>query len=67
MTNEIKELRTDYSVPKVAAILGCTSGTVRNRIEDGTIKAYRIGGTGHYRIPWSEVERLRSDWTVKAL
>jgi excisionase family DNA binding protein len=55
--------RSDYTVPGVAKIFKCSSGTVLNWIRNGRLKAYRLGGTGHFRVPWAEVERLRADWT----
>lgn len=53
----------DHTVPEIAVIFQCSPGTVTNWIKKGRLKAYRLGGTGHYRIPWAEVERLRADWT----
>lgn len=54
--------KNDYTVPQLAAFFKCSPGTVVNWIKSGRIKAYRLGGTGHWRIPWPEVERLRDEW-----
>jgi hypothetical protein len=37
---------------------------VKNWIKAGRVKAYRLGGPAgrDYRIPWAEVERLKSEW-----
>jgi excisionase family DNA binding protein len=54
----------NYTVPEVAKLLSCSSGTVKSWIKSGKITAYRLGGeTGRdYRIPWAEVERIKRDW-----
>ena len=31
------------TVPDAAVIIGCTQATIRRRIEDGTLPAYRLG------------------------
>lgn len=57
--------RRDYTVPQAAKVFSCSSGTVKNWIKAGRIKAYRLGGPlgRDYRIPWAEVDRLKSEWT----
>jgi excisionase family DNA binding protein len=57
--------KRDYTVPQVAKEFSCSPGTVKNWIKKGRIKAYRLGGEKgrDYRIPWAEVERIRSEWT----
>lgn len=59
------EKRSDYTVPQVAKEFSCCSGTVKNWIKKGKIKAYRLGGEegNDWRVPWAEVERIRSEWT----
>ena len=56
--------KRDYTVPQVAKEFSCSAGTVKNWIKAGRVKAYRLGGPAgrDYRIPWAEVERLKSDW-----
>ena len=63
MTQEPIAARSDYAVSKVAKMFNCTAGTVTSWIKHGRLTAYRLGGTGHWRVPWAEVERLRADWT----
>lgn len=46
------------SVPQVAQILGVGILTIRNMIKRGEINAFRISGTGHYRIARGEIERI---------
>jgi excisionase family DNA binding protein len=57
---------SDYTVPEVAKEFSCSPGTVKNWIKIGRIKAYRLGGENgrDYRVPWAEVDRLKSDWKV---
>ena len=50
--------RTDLTVTEAAKEFACSSGTVKNWIKSGRIKAYRPGRD--YRIPWSEIERIKS-------
>jgi excisionase family DNA binding protein len=56
--------RHDYTVPQVAKLFSCSSGTVKSWIKAGRVKAYRLGGeTGRdWRIPWAEVERIKAEW-----
>ena len=58
-------VRADYTVPKVAEIFKCSPATVASWIKTGRIKAYRLGGNGHWRIPSPEVDRIRAEWTFK--
>jgi excisionase family DNA binding protein len=60
----VSELRHDYPVSGVAKLLCCAPSTVKAWIKQGRIKAYRLGGeTGRdWRIPWAEVERVKSEW-----
>ena len=55
----------DFTVPQVAKTFSCSPGTVKAWIKQGRIKAYRLGGPlgRDYRIPWAEVERIKSEWT----
>jgi len=54
----------DYTVSQVAKVFSCAPGTVKNWIKTGKVKAYRLGGPQgrDYRVPWAEVDRLRSEW-----
>ena len=51
----------DYTVAQVAKLCSCSAGTVKNWIVEGRVQAYRLGGNprGAWRIPASEVERIR--------
>ena len=55
--------RTDYTIPQVAKVFNCSPNTVAAWISEGKLKAYRLGGDGHYRVPWAEVDRARAAWT----
>ena len=57
--------RRDYTPSQVAKIMSCATGTVKNWIKQGKLKAYKLGGpTGRdYRVPWAEVERIKNEWT----
>ena len=59
----IAPAKRDHTVPEVAQVFQCSPATVTNWIKSGRLRAYRLGGTGHWRIPWAEVDRLRADWT----
>jgi excisionase family DNA binding protein len=58
-----------YSVKEAAAVLGCSPDTVRRRIGDGSIRAWKLfGGTSQrkrkyesWRIPESSLKRFMSD------
>lgn len=39
-----------YSTVEVARILGVTTATVRNMVEDGRLAAFRTGEGGQYRV-----------------
>ena len=51
----------DYTVLEAALKLRCSPGTIRNWIKEGKIRARHPGRA--YLIPWSEIERLRSNLT----
>ena len=55
-------IRADYTIEEAAGIFACGQKTVSNWIRAGKIKAYRLGGNGHWRIPYTEVDRLRAEW-----
>lgn len=54
--------RTDYTIPDAAKVFNCTPNTVAGWITAGKLKAYRLGGTGHFRIPWAELDRVKAEW-----
>ncbi|OHB19036.1 MAG: hypothetical protein A2854_00815 [Parcubacteria group bacterium RIFCSPHIGHO2_01_FULL_56_18] len=47
-----------YTAKQVAQALGFSTNTVYKYLDDGTIKATRLGTEGRFRIPESEVIRL---------
>ena len=57
--------QTDLTIKQAAVLFGCSPQTVQAWIKAGRIKAYRMGGTGSYRVPWAEVERVRAEWMCK--
>lgn len=57
--------RKDKSVSQVAKLFNTSGETVRRWIESGRLRAYRLGGDGAYRVLWSEVERVQSEWVVR--
>ena len=57
--------QTDLTIKQAAEIFGCSYQTVTAWIKAGRIKAYRMGGTGSYRVPWAEVARVRAEWAYK--
>ena len=57
--------QTDLTIKQAAKIFGCSPQTVQAWIKAGRIKAYRMGGTGSYRVPWAEVDRVRAEWLYK--
>lgn len=62
---ETETVRHDYSVREVARLCACTPETVQAWIAAGKVAAYRLGGDGHYRIPWAELDRVRCEWIVR--
>ena len=46
------------SLQEAVKLLGVSEGTVRARIAQGDLRAYRLGGKGHMRFLRSEVEAL---------
>lgn len=52
-------------VHTAAAIVGCTVGTIRRRIEDGTLPAYRFGPRA-IRIKRDDIDLLFSRVEVSA-
>ena len=57
--------QTDLTIKQAAELFGCSTQTVQAWIKAGRIKAYRMGGSGSYRVPWGEVERVRAEWMYK--
>ena len=57
--------QTDLTIKQAAELFGCSYQTVQAWIKAGRIKAYRLGETGSYRIPGTEVERVRAEWAYK--
>jgi len=55
----------DYTVTQVAELFGCGTQAIYNWITSGRLKAYRLGGSGPYRVPAVEVERARAEWIYK--
>lgn len=52
---------TDFSPQQLADLVGVHVRTVLNWLHAGTVKAYRLPGhKGMWRIPFAEVERIRS-------
>ena len=47
-----------YTVKQVAVALGFSTNTVYKYLDEGKIKATRLGSEGRFRIPESEVTRL---------
>lgn len=64
MTEKVRT-RKDCTVAQVAEQFSCGQQTVLNWITKGSIKAYRLGGDGAYRIPWAEVERAKVEWMCR--
>lgn len=50
--------KSTYTVKEVANLLGFSTNTVYKYLENGSIKAVRLGVEGRFRIPASEVEKL---------
>jgi hypothetical protein len=44
-----------------AALGGLTAGTIRKWLRCGYLKGFRVGRLGHWKIPVSEVLRLRGE------
>lgn len=64
MKNKNNSLEPEYStgseysdLKKAADYLGCSIDTLRNRIEDGSLPAYRFGGR-LIRVKKSDLEKL---------
>ena len=56
--NENEVISFDYlSIKEVALALECSQDTVRGRIEDGSLPAYRFGGR-LIRVKKSDLEKL---------
>ena len=51
-------LKNTYTVKEVAKLLDFSTNTVYKYLDEGSIKAVRMGEEGRFRIPASEVERL---------
>jgi excisionase family DNA binding protein len=48
-------------VTETRAALGLTGATIRRWLAAGLVKGTRVGARGHWRIPISEVLRLRGE------
>jgi excisionase family DNA binding protein len=62
--------RESISVPRAANMLGCAGKTVRNLIEEGAIRAYKIRPdkpTSRYRIQYGSVVAYIKDIRRKSL
>ena len=58
--------QTDLTIKQAAELFGCSGQTVQAMIKDGRLKAYRLGGTGSFRVRVAEVERVRAaEWIYK--
>lgn len=56
-----------FTASEIAKILRVTGPTVQGYIEKGSIRAYRLGGTGKWRIPEESLEDfLRASGITKA-
>jgi len=47
------------SVREAAVRLGCSEQTVRNRIQDGELRAIQSAPGGAYRVPFMEIEAFK--------
>jgi excisionase family DNA binding protein len=45
-----------YTITEAAEMLAVDRETIRRNIVNGSIKAFRLNGRGHYRIPDEELE-----------
>lgn len=50
--------KSTYTVKEVARLLGCSTNTVYKHLDNGSIKASRLGVEGRFRIPAAEVDRI---------
>jgi hypothetical protein len=50
-----------FSVTETRAALGLTAATIRRWLAAGLVKGVRTGHRGHWRIPISEILRLRGE------
>ena len=58
--------QTDLTIKQAAELFNCDAQTVYAMIKDGRLKAYRLGGTGPFRLRLAEVERVRAaEWAYK--
>lgn len=55
--------KKNYTVKEVARLLGFSTNTVYKYLDEGQIKATRLGSEGRFRIPASEVSKLVPDNT----
>jgi excisionase family DNA binding protein len=56
----------NYTARQLAARWSCSDQHIRNLIQDGKLKAFRIGAARGYRITAQEVERWESQTTEKS-
>jgi excisionase family DNA binding protein len=56
--------RKGVTVKEAAKILGCCEKTVRNEIDNGTMKTYRVGKRG-IRIPLSVLVKRTGEKEVR--
>lgn len=61
-TRKTLNSRRDISTAEAADLLGCSERTIRNMIEAGELKAYRLtpADQSHYRIPRLQIESILS-------
>ncbi|MFZ2228291.1 MAG: helix-turn-helix domain-containing protein [Candidatus Nanopelagicaceae bacterium] len=60
--NEVPDVQNEANleylkIKQAADLLGCSTDTIRNRIEDGSLAAYRFGGR-LIRVKKSDLEKL---------
>ncbi len=52
-----------YTVDEAAALLGCHPNTIRNRIKDGSLPAFKVG-KWVWRISGDDIKRLAAPQNV---
>jgi len=48
-----------YTIPEFAREVSYHRDTIRKWIKNGSLKAWRVGQWDHFRIPASELERVK--------
>lgn len=56
----IPKFQKHYKITKVAEMYGVSTKTIKRRIDDGVVKARKIGGS--IVIPHSEIHKLLTDY-----